>query len=839
VRQTKNICTQFSSGEREVKITVAMAGLFLLSFLSLPSNAQAESAGARNEAIEEVIVTARRREETAQSVPIPISALSGEYLTERGITEIKNIEQLTPNLSFISAGTNKGAAQVFLRGIGQVNWGPTQDPKVGIYVDGVYLGRPQGSVFDLFDVERVEVLRGPQGTLFGRNTTAGLLQVITKDPTDEFEAKIRGGFGNDGQIDGDAVINIPLIDGTLSSRFALQTRKADGYMKDMSGREWNATDSNSVRGKLLWTPTDAVEVLLTGEFFSSRETANLGKCLGGVPGGATGLNAFTGIFGAMDDLTAACTKNSDYYRSNDNDPYKSEVTTRALSLEASWDLDAVTLTSISAWRGMDETNSSWGWATDFVGGLSNSIEVIGDQSSPYEQYSQEFRFEGNAMEDRVTWVAGVYGFRESATQKLYVPFWRGQGVPPPDPADAPLFGLPGTVFGPPFSFFPTVGDFAVVTANAISRRQETHATNTSWAVFAEATFDVTDKLAVTAGWRWTKDKREFKRYQFTSDGSFDTGNACPGQVFDANGLATMPACTQDLEYNEATPRIIVNYDINDDIMVYGSFSRGYSSGGMNGDIRMRPFLPEISDNFEAGMKSRWFDRRLQVNITAFQTDYENQQITVGRLVRGQPTADLINAQEATIEGIEMEIQATPWAGAYITASIGLLDGEYDEFSTVDTAFDPLTLIETEFVNDFSDTEFLGNAPYTYSVSFAQEFNTNNLGSITAGTGWSYRGRTYNTLERYRASRQGKYGILDARIRWDLPNGNTSVSIWGTNLGGREYYRAALDLPNGLDGDGNATDPRGKPVGANLGTTTIFPAEPRRYGITLTHSFDRG
>jgi len=379
----------------------------------------------------------------------------------------------------------------------------------------------------------------------------------------------------------------------------------------------------------------------------------------------------------------------------------------------------------------------------------------------------------------------------------------------------------------------------VVTANAISRRQETHATNTSWAVFAEATLDVTDKLSITAGYRWTKDKREFKRFQFTSDGGFDVGNACPGQVFDENGLATLPACTQELEYNESTPRVIVNYNFNDDVMVYGSFPRGYSSGGMNGDIRMRPFEPEISDNFEAGIKSRWFDRRLQVNLTAFQTDYENQQITVGRLVRGQPTADLINAQEATIEGIELDLQLSPWPGGYITASMGLIQGDYDEFSTVDTNFDPITLEETEFINDFSETEFIGGAPYTYSVSIAQEFITDSLGAITVGSGWSYRGRTYNSLERYRASRQGKYGILDARIRWDLPNGNTTIALWGTNLGGREYYRAALDLPNGVDADGNATDPTGKEIGANLGTLTIFPMEPRRFGLTITHSFANG
>ena len=182
-----------------------------------PSQVRAESASARG-GIEEIVVTARRREETAQKVPIPISAFSSEQLSERGITEIKNIEQITPNMDFQNSGTNKGAAQIFLRGIGQVNWGPTQDPKVGTYVDGVYLGRPQGGVFDLFDVDRVEVLRGPQGTLFGRNTTAGLIHVVTNNPTNEFEGKVSAGAGNDGQISTDAMINMPIIDGVLAGR---------------------------------------------------------------------------------------------------------------------------------------------------------------------------------------------------------------------------------------------------------------------------------------------------------------------------------------------------------------------------------------------------------------------------------------------------------------------------------------------------------------------------------------------------------------------------------------------------------------------------------------------
>ena len=778
-----------------------------------PMDALAESA--ERASVEEIVVTARRREETAQSVPIPISAMSGDQLADRGITEIKNIEQITPNLSFLNSGVARGTAQVFLRGIGQVNWGPTQDPKVGVYVDGIYLGRPQGAIFDLLDIERVEVLRGPQGTLFGRNTTAGLVHVITKLPDSTFDAEISGGFGNDGQFSGDAIVNVPLNEDTLAARFALQFRKDDGFMEDTSGREWNSTDSQSFRGSLLWTPTETLDIVLRGEVFRARETAGLGKCIA-VTGGPNGLNAITNLFGVFDDLETACLNDGKFYDSNDNDPNDLEIDTYSLALTATWDVGDVTLSSITGWRDTEELNNSWGWGTDFVGGPSFHIEVLGDQTSPYYQYSQEFKVEGDAFNDKLTWIAGIYGFHESGTQRLNVPFWR----------DVPL---PGD---------PVLDAITGGTRTAVSRRQETHATNKSWAVFTEGTYDVSEKFAITAGFRWTKDSREFKRFQFGTDFSFDPGNFCPGMPLDENGFATESSCTQKVSYNETTPRIIFNYNATDDIMLYGSYSRGYSAGGMNGDIRMRPFEPEVSDNYEVGIKSQWWDKRLQVNLTAFQTDYENQQITVSRIQGGQPTADLINAQEATIEGIEGEIVATPWDGWFFTASFGFLDGEYDEFTTVDTRGDGVIEPVVEFVNDFSDTEFVGGAPYTYNIGIAYEHFTENMGSITTQVGWAYRGRTYNTLRRLKSSRQGKYGLLDGRIRWQLANEQTSIELWGTNLLDREYFRAALDLANIEDADGNPLfDSEGQPV-QDLGVTIIYPSEPRRFGVTVSHSFNK-
>ena len=779
---------------------LAMAGAFLPTTAAQAEEADEEQATG---GIEEVVVTARRREETAQSVPIPISALSGDRLESRGITEIQNVEQLTPNMSFNESVVARGTAQVFLRGIGQINWGPTQDPKVGIYVDGVYLGRPQGSIFDFIDIDRVEVLRGPQGTLFGRNTTAGLVHVITKKPDSVFDAKVRGGVGNAGQISADAMVNFPLIDDVLAARFAFQMRKDDGWMKDDAGREWNTTDSRTLRGTLLWTPSDTVEVSLGGEFYRARETGGLADCEE-LLGGPAGINFLPLIFGAYDELSAACAPDDNPYRSNDNDENGLFVDTDAVTLTVTWDFADMTLTSISAWRDMSELNESWGWGSDFYGGPSYHLEVLQDEPSLYDQLSHEFRLEGSAFSDRMTWITGVYGFTENAQGNVWVPFMRGL-MPPTDPAEAPLWEL--------------LGPIALGAQENISRRQQTDATNKSWAVFGEATLDITEAWSVTAGIRWTKDTRQFKRSQWTSDFGFDLFYGCPGNL-GPDGLAMRSYCKDEVDFSQSTPRVIVNYNFTDDIMAYLSFSRGYSSGGMNGDVRMRPYAPEISDNWEAGLKSQWFERRLQLNVTVFQNDYENQQITIGRVVDGQPTADQINAQAATLEGVEVELLATPAEGWFITGTYGYLDGDYDEFTVVDNTFDPITFEETRVVRDLSNISFIGFTPNrSWNVSVAKEFYLDNAGSMTAQVGYNYRGPYYAAaaLTRLKRHRTDPLGLVDARLRWDMANGRTSVSLWGTNMTDEEYYRGAQDL-------------------VDLGILLYYWAQPRRFGLTVEHTF---
>lgn len=820
-----------------MKTTPIVGGLLLCAIVGWPEAPRAEESGAIG--IEEVVVTARRREETAQSVPIPITALSSDELRERSAKDLTDISRVTPNMDYINSASNRGTAQVFLRGIGQVNWSPVQDPKVGVYLDGVYLGRPQGAVFDIMDLERIEVLRGPQGTLFGRNTTAGLVHIITHKPEDTFGAQVQVGGGNDGQINVGAIVNIPISD-TLATRFSVQHRESDGYVKNNgAGTHWNDENRQMFRGSALWTPNDVFDALLEFDYQRVREKPGLGSCeWSGPDDGADVLNEFftTGnyglqtaayILGVYDDIRNACNDTS-AYSSGENDPDKANVDAWGLNLTLNWDVGIGTLTSITGYRDMDDQNDSWGWASDKVG-TPSYLEVLGHGKNPSDQFSQEFRLAGST--GNLDWVGGVYYFEEESTNTLDVPLFRG--VAPPDCADWPVFCLeliPGVL---------TLGDTALGLQYFGSRTQAVNGKNSSIAAFGEITWQFVENWSVTAGIRYTEDTRKFHRSQILFSGVLDDGLVCPDGTAPMDdelaGVTGPMTCYQKAKFNEWTPRVIFSYDASDTVMLYAGWSKGYSSGGFNQDVRMRPFDPEISDNWEAGMKSKWADNTLQLNVTGFFNNYKNQQITVGRNVDNQPTADLINAQKAQLWGIEGDVQWVPARGWLIMGSFGWIDGKYKEFTVLDNRTGPppdnLPIIEER---DLSDTKVIRGAPYTFSLSAAYTYYMSGGGELTGQLGWSQRGRQFSTLETVESSKQKAYGLMDGRLTWLLPNNQTSLILWATNLLDKKYFPTAIDLTSGLSpSDTQFVDGVGQPTATN----TKYWGEPRRFGLELRHVFD--
>ncbi|MDP7211772.1 MAG: TonB-dependent receptor [Vicinamibacterales bacterium] len=785
-------------------LTIAVLGAL---FYITPASVLAESESSRT--VEEVVVTARRREENVQTVPIPITAVTGESLRDRAAFDIRDLERVTPNLSYGNSAVSKNSAEVFLRGIGQVNWGPAQDPKVGTYLNGVYIGRPQGGIYDLLDVERIEVLRGPQGTLFGRNTTAGLIHIITKKPTDEFAARIKVGAGEDGQFLVAGTANIPLSD-SLAARFAIQHREQDGFVHNMyDGSDWNDANSANARATFLWTPTDQFEAELGFDAQRVREKPTIASCsfLGPENGAlAPGLEGIAWYFGAYDAVRDNC-KSQGYLTGYEDDPDdSSEIDSIGVNLTMRWDLDIGELTSITSYRDMTERNGSWGFITDSIEGNVLEIQQPLGRDNSFDQWSQEIRLGGTAFDDQLDWVGGIYFFAENAHQLFDVPLFRNMAAP--DCADAPQFcmDIGGGL---------TLGMIAQSVQAFASTTVDYDATNESQAIFAEGTYHFNDRLSVTAGIRYTEDDRELSLTQtlLVPYGGTDPAFICPDGSAPINNTCSRETGSQ----SEVTPRLILSYQMNDDIMLYGGWSKGYSSGGLNQTPRLEDYEPETSENWEVGFKSSLWDSRIRLNMTAFYNTYENQQQSVGRMIDNQPVVAILNAQEATLYGVETELTIVPADGWLITAAHGYTHGEYEEFGITDVEIGPPPqLVETVVVRDVSDTKVIRGPPYTYSVSVAKDFNFDN-GSLTTQVGWSFRGRRYDDLDAPDHSFQKKYGLLDARATWRFPNDQTELSAWGTNLLDKKYTLSRGGGPDEV-------------------FQRIYWGPPSMVGLELTHAF---
>jgi iron complex outermembrane receptor protein len=807
-----------------------MHKLFALTMATLigtPIAQAEETAAGANRFIEEVVVVARKREETAQSVPIPITALSEEQLDNRNITEIQDLEKLSPNTSINYSAVNGTAISVFMRGIGQTNWSATQDPKIGIYVDDVYLSRPQGGLLDMMDVNRVEILRGPQGTLFGRNTTAGLIQIINNKPTMESETSIRLGAGTRGHQRYGFTVNRALSD-TVAARVALFGKNTDGYIiNSVTGKDRGNEDSLSYRASLLWD-LEQFSALLTYDHFESDERAPLGSCrFTGPDSGmlAGGLASIGNMFGIYDDMKANCDATTRRVSSDNTNDESANSDVDAYSLKLDYDMEWASLTSVSSYREINNFNGSWGWVMGAGPGV-NFLEILNNESVN-KVYSQELRLSGET--DKLSWVAGAYIFQEDSDESLDVPLFRD--VAAPSAAEWPFFYVPTGAANADGSA-QTLGDIAVATQIYGSRYQAYDVTNKNQSLFAEVVYQINDQLGLTVGARYTSDDREFTRIQTLFGGAADPQYLCPGMTFTelAPGVSVSASdrCYQEVSYSKTTPRVILSYDLNDDVMLYGSYSMGYSSGGFNQDTRMRAYLPEISDNFEIGAKTSLMDGRLRLNATAFLNNYQNQQLTVGRVVNGQPTADLINAQEATLSGLEFDILSQLTENFAVAISAGYLQGEYNEFTVDDNTIDPVTLAESIVTRDLSDTEFGNDGSETsLDISLLHYLDLPSGGDITSSLGYSFKDDQYYTLLNTPSSFEPSYWLLDARVTWNLSNDQTRLVFWGSNLLDEEYVNTMIDQSG--DTQIGGSDP-------SLGMTAVYWGAPRAIGLEISHSF---
>ena len=741
-----------------------------------------------------IVITARRREESLQDVPLPVSVFSERQLTSTGAYNIARVAQIQPVIQYYAS--NPRNSSINIRGLG-APLGLTNDgieQGVGLYIDQVYYSRPAASAFDLIDTEQVEVLRGPQGTLYGKNTTAGAINIRTRAPSFSPEGRIELTAGNYDFFQGKASVSGPIVDDRLAVRLGVAATTRRGTVRNVRTNEWtNSLDNQGVRGSLLWTPTDTLKVTLGADYSKQDPDGYTQVVVRTFPT----LRAANRQFGA---LTAALgytlPSTNPYDRITDVDgELQSRQYLGGASLVAELDVGENTLTSVSAWR-------FWTWRPkndrDFIG---LPITTLSQNNSDQRQLTQEFRF-ATSGDNTVDFVGGLFGYR----QTIRTLGLQEQG------AAANLF-----------TNGPTAGANAAV-LNGLRQTNRIAFENNSVAAYGQATWNVTDKLRIQPGLRFNYDTKDA-----TYDAQVTGGIANPTPAQLAQQRATLPTQFYEARYRDFN----ISYDVNvswrpaDDVLLYGVYSKSFKSGGLN--LNGLPFRadnitvatelaqvkPEQVEHFEAGAKTQLWDRRATVNVTAYRTKIKDYQTTVSNGAIGIVRGYLANA-DVRIQGVEAELslRPSPRLTTYLNAAYN--DGIFTRFPDAPVA--PEATGGTAAFVDISGARFPGVSKW--SLAFGGEVNLpvgGNEAQVYFGADASYRS-SYSSN-----ATPSPFFVVDAytisNFRLGYRDGNDwNVFGWVKNAFGTDYLEFRSNQPgnNGL-------------VVGQLG-------DPRTFGVTVAKKF---
>ncbi len=740
-----------------LRSAVATACMYGAVSMLAPGQAHAQDRDARGgvKTLEEVTVTARRREESLQDVPIAVSAFTGEALQDIGAVDITAISQTTPNTTLeVSRATNT-TLTAFIRGVGQQDPVAGFEGGVGIYLDDVYLARPQGTVFDLYDVERIEVLRGPQGTLYGRNTIGGAVRYVTKRLALEPMLEVQANIGNYSQADLILKGSVPITD-TFRVGATIGSFNRDGFGENIFTGEENADKSIlGFRASAEWEPGNDWFIRLFADYSDDDSNPRHGHRL--LP--STVIDPNTGeVYPVLDDVFDSRAGITTLPTSNAG--LTQQVTQGGVGLQVEWNLaDNWQLKSITAFR-EDDTDS----LIDFDNLPPNTFDAPVIYTN--EQFSQEFQatFTG----ERSSGIFGVYYLDANAFDAFDV-----------------VIGAAGvTAF--------TLGDY------------DTEA----WAVFADYTFDLTDKLTLSVGGRYTEDERTalVMRETFLGLGSPYFGNEdavsitvpVPGAV---------PTFTGNRTDSDFTPRVSLSYLFADNHNLYLTWSDGFKGGGFDPrgayqfpEVR-QGFEPETVDTFELGAKSTWPGGRFVTNVAAFYSDYTNVQVPGSIILDtdgdGEPdgfAGTTTNAGKAEIKGIEFEAVASFTDRFSSTFMLSWIDAEYTEWLVADT--DPGTG-EPIFVDISGDRVFQNTPEWTSNLTLRYEFPLSlfgNSGGLSLIGAASYKDDTFQFEIPNPLTDQDAYTLIDASVVWQSDDGRYRLGFHGKNLTDEEYIVASYDFP---------------------------------------------
>jgi iron complex outermembrane receptor protein len=745
-------------------ITIS-AALTSQSILAAEANEQLNN----DPTLERIEVTARKSLESLQSVPVAITSIGAEQLAQNGISVMTEVQQFSPNTTLqASRGTNS-TLTAFIRGVGQDDplWG--YEPGVGIYIDDVYIARPQGAVLDILDVERIEVLRGPQGSLYGKNTIGGAIKYVTKKMSGDVELDLTGTFGTYDRKDYKVAGKIPVIADKLYVGFALADLKREGYgeflQSALPGQNLENYNKDIFAGRLTieFEPTE--DLFLRFNYDKTIDDSN-------AKGGYRLLPSI---------VTDAPVPNS-VYDSYTSMPTWNSVESEGFSLTAEYTInDTWSVKSITSSRdNYSKTN------IDF----DNTAERIFDVPAIYddEQFTQEFQLNYNS--DNLNFVSGLYYFDgESCGQFDAILENFGQSL-----------SLPG-----------------------LTREVSGCNNSESYAIYAQGSYNITDKFSMTLGARYTKEEKIAKvNNGVVFETVYPESGWVPGYE---RGDVQFPEVLNDKEdWSRFTPRVGVEYQYSDDMMFFASYSQGFKSGTFNPRASgPEPAVdPEVVDSFEVGLKSEWNDN-LRVNATVFYLDHKDRQF-----VTVLPSEDnsalsqrLGNIGKSTASGLELEIEYAAADNLNIFASLGLIDSSFKEVRSFDTDGSQI---------DISDSFTITNTPETTAnLGFAYNIETS-VGSFVVNSNYYYRSE-YDLNVTENLLTQDGYGLLNFGVNWYSNDGDWTAALHWKNITDEEYLVGNYAFLGAQNNDGSYQPGLG-------GDTTLigYYGDPETLALTIGYSF---
>ena len=731
-------------------LTLGVAGAALLA--SPASAAAWQPEAAADETVQdtpatqedgEMVVTARRTEETLQTVPGAVSAFGERALERIQAQDTTGLQGAVPNLNIVQGRGSSNATNIYIRGVGQPDALQTFDPAIGVYIDGVYYSRIRGTQLDLLDLQRVEVLRGPQGTLYGKNTIGGALSILTRRPGQELRGQASLTYGAYNQAEARLSVSGPISD-TISAGIALMHAQRDGYVEDqVLDRDYNDRDTRAARASLAFTPNERLRIDLTADY--SEDDASLST---GQP-----LNSLTYLIGGGTALALPTNPTSYDFtvRTTPSLPNSTQLRHWGLAMNIAYDVsDMITLRSITSYRQLD--------TDDYVDIDATQLE-IGDVfvGVNQNQVSQEFQMNLNA--GPLVGVAGLYFLRErvQSHQEAYA-----------DDLIGPLLGNP--------TFLRTIDD---------------DLETTSYAAYANLSYEIVPNLRLSGGIRYTSENKDYFRTTSTFSTSPLLTSVAPFQFVAEN------------TWDDFSPMASIDYRFSDDVMIYARYSRGFKSGGFNGRANSvaerTQYEPETMNSYEAGIRSTIADQ-LRLNLTGFYNDYRNFQARVSGTGLDpvtnlpSPTLSVLNAGELSMKGFEIEAAWTPLQGLLIDTQIGYLDAQYEEFA------------DARFPGGSRAFQTPAFAPkWTVRIGAQYESNLGEHGFVTVGGQGRYRSEmalavdntiingAVGTTTRIEGLFSDPYWIADARIVWEDRDRRFSLGLYGQNLFDAVYKTEGQDF----------------------------------------------